>query len=729
MNIIIKSVSGKGFLTFKDTFIQDFEKFGNTPVLIVGENTVDAKSLSNGSGKSSLIEALNFVFFGTTGRALKYADEVINWDSDECKVFAEIQVGEESYEIKRERKLGKATTLDIFHNSDRHLKPDEILPQADNKAKQACLEHLLGFSFTSWSCAVMFHQDFIAFPDLKPAQRAEILSEVAGLNIYINAAQLSSKELNSLMSRVNLLERDIVSRNESLERLKVTDFQEKIEQFESDRQQRIIGLRKQQRDEKFKIENEKEINQGQLIVTNLKIEEHNVLIKDLEHKKNLPIDNPKIKKLSEKVAFLEAKKEEPFSPPVELGDRIQELESELKNLPNVEEQLHEQIKYDSGLTKEIDYLIHNIEKLNLEMHKFQTLGVGICPTCKQEVSTEHLRSHLTDMESDLLILEAEKFELNKKKESSSLSLKGFQDLFSLLKKYEIELEVKRRERQKLEISHIENINTEMNLYKDEKQRIETDHLNHLNDLIQNFKDQLHVLQLEQQALQIKIASEAGEKLVAALESQIESVRQQENTYVGMKLKNDRQIQEVQQEIDTMQEEVVTKKEEGKYLTYWIEGYKRLRMMMFDSLIIRLEELSQDLLSEYSSELSVTITGEKDLKSGGKKNEIYIEIVGSKGKKSSFEAYSGGERQKVKMAVSLALSEVIKEKCGKDFNLIIFDEANNALDDIGKDTNYQAFKKIAENKTVLVVDHDGVFSDRFDQTITIIKEENGSRIAA
>lgn len=722
MQIIIKSVSGKGFLTFKDSFIQDFEKFGNAPVLIVGENTVDAKSLSNGSGKSSLIEALNFVFFGTTGRALKYADEVINWDSEVCEVQANILVGEEEYNIFRERKTGKATTLTIYHDS-------EILPQADNKTKQAWLEHLLGFSFTSWSCAVMFHQDFTAFPDLKPAQRAEILSEVAGLDIYINAAQLSSKKLSSLMNRVNLLERDIISRTESLDRLKIVDFQEKIEQFELDRQQRIIGLRKQQRDEKFRDENEKEIAEGELIINELRQREHQETIKELEHKKSLPIDNPRLKELSEKVAFLEAKKEEPFSPPKELGDRIQELESELRSLPNVEENLHDQIKYDTEINGEITVLVRDIERLNLEMHKFQTLGVGICPTCKQEVSTDHLKGHLTDMETNLLVLETKRLELNKKKESSATTLKGFQDLFSLLKKYEKELEVKRRERQKFEINHIENINTEMMLYKDEKQRIETDHLNHLNKLIQNFKDQLHVLQLDQQALQLKIASDVGEKLVAALESQIESVRQQENTYVALKERNDQQIQEVQQEIDQMQEEVDTKKEAGKYLTYWIEGYKRLRMMMFDSLIIRLEELSQDLLSEYSSELSVTITGEKDLKGGGKKDEIYIEIVGNKGKKSSFEAYSGGERQKVKMAVSLALSEVIKEKCGKDFNLIIFDEANDALDDIGKDTNFQVFKKIAETKTVLCVDHDGYFQDRFDQVIAIVKEENGSKIAA
>ena len=719
MQIQIKSVSGKGFLTFKDTFIQDFEKFGNCPVLIVGENKVDAKSLSNGSGKSSLIEALNFVFFGTTGRDLKYADEVINWDSDECSVSSIIQVGEEEYTIFRERKIGKATTLTIYHGN-------EILPQADNKTKQAWLERLLGFSFTSWSCAVMFHQDFVAFPDLKPPQRAEILSEVADLDIYLEAAKLSSKKLNSINNRVNLLEHDIITRLQSLERLQIVDYNVKIEEFESDRQMRIVGLRKQQRIEKAKDKDEKKNAQDELFVNGLKIEECNEKIKEHEYFKTLPISGEEIYELDEKIFLLDNLKKCPFCD-LELDNRIIELEKWIEVLPEIQDQLLKLTKSSTEIDGEIGFADQNIEKINKEMEKFKTLGVGNCPTCKQEVSAEHLQGHLTDMESERFLLKIEKQNWVTRKEVSIKSLKESQDKYTWLKQDEKELELKRKERQKLELRFFERTNIEIVQLNDKKHKIETDHLNHLNNLIQNFKDQLHALELESQALQIKIDSKAGETLVAALESQIESVRQLENNYIGLKDQNDLQIKEVQQEIDAMKKEVDDKKDKGSYLSYWIDGYKRLRMMMFDSLIIRLEELSQDFLSDYSSELSVSITGEKDLKSGGKKDEVYIEVVNEKGKKSSFEAYSGGERQKVKMAVSLALSEVIKEKCGKDFNLIIFDEANEALDDIGKDTNFQAFKRIAENKTVLVVDHDNWFQDKFDSVITIIKNENGSFI--
>ena len=725
MQIVIKSVSGKGFLTFKDTFIQDFEKFGNTPVLIVGENKVDAKSLSNGSGKSSLIEALNFVFFGETGRALKYADEVINWDSDECAVSSIIQVGEEEYTIFRERKIGKATTLTIYHpiENDKH---EEILPQADNKTKQLWLESLLGFSFTSWSCAVMFHQDFIAFPDLKPAQRAEILSEVAGLDIYLDAAKEASKRFNIVYNRAILLEKDITTKNEELDRLKTINYQEKVDTFESDRQQKIIMIRKQQREEQTKDKTEKELARKELVTNGYKIEETNEKTYQLESKKTLPMEDPLAKEISEKIIFIEKRKEEPFTSP-ELDSRILELENELKSAPQIEELLRDQIKTEAEIKGGIAVLIRDIEKINKEIHRFQNIGTGECPTCKQEVSAEHLQTHLFDMEADLCVLETKRQEQNEKMESNKKNMQEILLTYDALQSYRRVLEEKRMERNKKELNHIEAIGVELAHYKDQKQLLETNYLNHLNSQINVFRNHVHALQLERQALEIKIASNAGETLVAALEKQIESERQTTNPYIDLKERNDQQIQLVEGEINHMQGEVTEKRDQGNYLSYWIDGYKKLRMMMFDSLIIRLEELSQDFLSDYSSELSVSIVGEKDLKSGAKKDEIFIEIINEKGKKSSFEAYSGGERQKVKMAVSLALSEVIKEKCGKDFNLIIFDEPNDSLDDIGKDTNFQVFKSIAEKKTLLCVDHDGYFKDRFDQTITIVKEAEGSRI--
>ena len=80
-----------------------------------------------------------------------------------------------------------------------------------------------------------------------------------------------------------------------------------------------------------------------------------------------------------------------------------------------------------------------------------------------------------------------------------------------------------------------------------------------------------------------------------------------------------------------------------------------------------------------------------------------------------------------MAISLALSSVISDKSEREFNLIIFDEPNEGLDRVGKEANIQVFKDLAEFKTVIVIEHDEYFQDRFDETITVIKENHKSLI--
>jgi DNA repair exonuclease SbcCD ATPase subunit len=48
--------------------------------------------------------------------------------------------------------------------------------------------------------------------------------------------------------------------------------------------------------------------------------------------------------------------------------------------------------------------------------------------------------------------------------------------------------------------------------------------------------------------------------------------------------------------------------------------------------------------------------------------------------------------------------------------------------VGKDANFETFEELAESgKAVLVTDHDELFKDKFDYSITVIKEKGESTI--
>ena len=73
-------------------------------ILIVGENKDDTSANSNGSGKSTIVDALCWCLYGTTARGISGDDVVNRTNKENCFVSVKIQDGENVYEITRYRK-------------------------------------------------------------------------------------------------------------------------------------------------------------------------------------------------------------------------------------------------------------------------------------------------------------------------------------------------------------------------------------------------------------------------------------------------------------------------------------------------------------------------------------------------------------------------------------------------------------------------------------------------
>ena len=219
--------------------------------------------------------------------------------------------------------------------------------------------------------------------------------------------------------------------------------------------------------------------------------------------------------------------------------------------------------------------------------------------------------------------------------------------------------------------------------------------------------------------------------IRMLKENIEEEQKKINPYIKMEEDRKNKIKELGAEIRGINATKIDLLEKKKYFDFWVDGFKKIRMMLFDSMISQLESLAQHYLSEYSSELNIIMTTERETRSGTIKDEFHIAIVDGNGDEVSYEMYSGGERQKIRLSISRALSQFIKDGCGVDYNVIAFDEPNDSLDDIGKDTNFDTFQVLSETegKAVLVTDHDSLFKDRFDHNIMVIKERGESIIHA
>lgn len=317
-----------------------------------------------------------------------------------------------------------------------------------------------------------------------------------------------------------------------------------------------------------------------------------------------------------------------------------------------------------------------------ELERMKETQSGNCPYCGQEITQETLSAHVKELARTLGYMEREYITLT-------------------------------------------------SIYEDEEK--EVDALNEQITKFNNLKKELRELYLDISLKKKDLEALESRKDEAAIEEQIELIKKQHETlrvatdpYSGMKEKQEVRLAEEDAKLKEIAKELKRLKDEQQYFTVWAENFPKLRMMLLEEIVSRLEHEAQRWLAKYSSELSVEIDTERETQSGNIRDEVNITIITPKGK-VPYEGYGGGEIQKIRMSISLALSDIIAEKAEREFNVIMFDEPNVGLDRVGKESNIEVFNDLAETRTVLIIEHDEYFQDRMNETVTVVKENHQSFI--
>jgi len=343
------------------------------------------------------------------------------------------------------------------------------------------------------------------------------------------------------------------------------------------------------------------------------------------------------------------------------------------------EQANEVIKTDSQCRN----LRSRITQKTRELRKMEEAKAGDCPYCGQVITEESLAAHCKELASEIEYMERE-----------------YQTLRAILQDEE-------------------NFLKELN-----------DKINSMNELkkdIRKSKERISIENERLKALEDKKEEEGIQFTINYLLNQLKEMKEQVNPFIDMGLQQAIKVDAEEVKLKAVDEEIRHLQEEKQYYVVWQENFPKLRMMLLDDIVSRLEVESQEWLSNYSSELSIEIDTERPTQSGSVRDEVHITIVTPKGK-VPYEGYGGGETQKIRMSISLALSEIIADKAEREYNLVVFDEPNVGLDRVGKEANLQVFEDLTtKDKTVLIIEHDEYLQDRMGETITIVKEDHKSLI--
>ena len=162
-------------------------------VLIEGENLDDPSQKSNGSGKSSVTDALDWCLYDVTARGQSGDDIVHNVTKKNTRVSLELIDGDLRYLISRHRKHKEHKDLLIVTKVEGEVETN--LTGGTNKLTQQLLKNILGASEYVFKNAVYCGQDDMPdLPSLTDKPLKVLIEEAAGIEDIQLASDMAGKE-------------------------------------------------------------------------------------------------------------------------------------------------------------------------------------------------------------------------------------------------------------------------------------------------------------------------------------------------------------------------------------------------------------------------------------------------------------------------------------------------------------------------------------------------------
>ncbi len=330
-----------------------------------------------------------------------------------------------------------------------------------------------------------------------------------------------------------------------------------------------------------------------------------------------------------------------------------------------------------GKTKELEVHIENLDDNLLSLKKAK----DVCPTCKQKISPQHRRF--------------EQQRIAQKRANYIDKLNNLQTEHEALAKLVDEIHNK-----------LTAIKQKLDRSKSTKLYLS---LNSINSDIKGLDNE-----------------------ISSINQQIEQLDQLEESYDKRIQKCKRRLTRNRQKMKEARKGLAELNNDIHLARYWVRGFKDIRLFEVDEALTSLQvEVNSYLANLGMADWSVNMEVERKTKAG-KLSRGFRVMVDPGGENKSdlrpWEAWSGGEGQRLRLAGTLALSNLILRQFNRTCNIQCWDEKLHWLSGSGEDSMLELLQETAkqEGKTIFVVDqHNLDFA--FDGIIKVIKDKKGSRV--
>lgn len=627
--LLVKALEWRNFLSYGDyvTRIDDLHELG--PALIVGEieGAEEERTRSNGAGKSNVVEAIIWCLFGRTNFKDRPADRVINWyTGQDCYVELELIDGTT---IRRTRNMGGHSDLLVRRPNG------EDISSGTNPKAQEQLQRDYDLDFDIFTSSVFFGQFGKPFLELTDPKRRKALENLLHLSHIGVRAEVAKTKYGSTETEQDKLRTKIGSLETEADR--ITRQVERNRDSESN-----FEVKREERVRKVKAEIAEIEERYAQKATRIK---QKIIGIDQEIADIPDIDIPALEKRWEMIKKVEAAIDE---------------KKEAKRKKEVAERVAET----------------DVVRIGKEIKKWEDRSGKVCPECKQEIQSTHVKS-MTDPQA------TELQEAQKKFAEAKNEIKRLNDLI-----------------------------------KDAEKKIDEATPDQTVRDAQRVMDGKKRLAREKRELEQEEGKLVGErdKQIEAKKKDIQEVKNEQNPYGAI-------IQGLQDDLKRINEEAEGFKKQISQIDILLRHMQYVRSAYHDK-----KKIKAFLLSDRIPFLNERIAYYFD--AFGLDFELEFDsYLQKKLSNWDYEFKSGGERKRIDLSVMFALHDLHEAIYGSQCNLLVFDEVDGRLDESGVYSflNVLFSNFVKEQRPILVVSHKDEMRDAFPTKISVSKRGRFSYI--
>ena len=766
----LKSIYAKNLCAFKEL---DYTLEQGHTTLVFGNNQDNDSQVSNGSGKSALIEAIAIGLTGETLRKIKM-DEIINDAENEAQVKLELNNNElgKTFCIIRiiSRKSPQAITVE-FMDADGNA---ESIAQASVTDYNRFVLETLGLSkddiFSNFILSKHKYSSFLSSSDRDKKDLINRFSNGIMVDESIEALQKDMEPVAEELTQAELKVAGVKGGIDTLEEQIQNAIQKSLENT-STKAQRIEEWTQAVANKRAYIREQNE--QAELLEQSLsKLDAIYNCISDLEgsgkafdncydgiiamftpaNLKSISDYREKIAEANKKLATLQqslkdkeaeikqhnkecskhkkahdklVKEYEKFAASYdgdlkEVTARINDLLASVKSLSNADDALNKQYRTVSSRIAAIKNILG---------------GVITCPKCKHEflldpdADLSSLRKELENKDAELQEIDAEISSNQDKIDADTARGKKVREEQNDLIAKKSEWSAKATKSQ----SNIDSLTRKSSRLENDIADINS-HIAQLNKFIGSARnnmfdeaydivdDETNKCENSKKQCETNIANANG-----AIESYEESIRDIEHaaenniieTLKESKAKREKELETAIKGKEQIEQKLAAyKKQEATFVEF--------KTHLANSKIEALSQMTNEFLEAINSDIRILFSGFTVLKSGKIRDKISISLIRDGVDCGSFDKFSEGEKARVNLANILALHKLTNVNCqeGKGLDLLVLDEILEACDAAGLANMFNALNNL--QITSLVVSHGNV-AENYPYKLIVNKKNDISYI--